>query len=226
MWLAAAAAIVIAGGARIDGQQSPGVRVTLARPDSLDPWELVGSGTWASADGVLRLDKPGTPLPAGSIRRPAALAILKTPALTSARLDVDLRCTAPVDVVYRDLELIFGYASPTRFYYVHLAGITDAVHNGVFLVNDADRRRIDRGTTPPQLKDQAWHHLRLDWQGAAGRVEIFVDGSSTAAFDVTDRTIAAGRVGLGSFDDTGEFRGIDLSGSAVPGFRGSAVRLP
>src|SRR5690242_5686877 len=147
-WLVAAGAVALVG-AGVHGSQNAAVRVTLARPDSLDRWEVVGSGTWAAADGVLRLEKPGTPLPAGSIRRPAALAILRTPPLASARLEVELRCTAPVDVVYRDLELIFGYDAPTRFYYAHLAGITDAVHNGVFLVDHADRRRIDRGTTPP-----------------------------------------------------------------------------
>ncbi len=206
------AALAGVGASAPGGRQDGDVHVTMATPDSLDRWELVGSGEWVADAGLLRLEKPGTPLPAGSIRRPAALAILQTPALAGARLDVDIRCTVPVDVVHRDLEVIFGYASPTRFYYVHLAGITDAVHNGVFLVNDADRRRVDAGTTPPQLKDQAWHHVRLDWQGATGRIQIRVDGSTMPVFDVTDRTISSGRVGLGSFDDTGEFKGIQLEG--------------
>jgi hypothetical protein len=176
----------------------------------LDGWILDGSGTWISSAGLLILQKPGAP--SGPIRRPAALALLDTPPLERASFQLELRCTAPLDVVHRDLEVIFGYESPTRFYYAHLSGITDAVHNGVFLVYDADRRRIDAGTTPPVLRDQEWHRVRLEWTGATGRIQIYVDDSAAPAFDLTDATIRAGRVGVGSFDDTGEFRRISLNG--------------
>ena len=84
-----------------------------------------------------------------------------------------------MDLPVRDVELIFGYESPTRFYYVHLAGITNAVHNGIFLVADADRRRLDQPDSVPQMKDQAWHHVRLERDPASGRIEIFMDGSTT-----------------------------------------------
>ena len=174
----------------------------------IDRWILDGSGTWISSSGLLILQKPGAP--SGAIRRPAALAILDTAPVERASFQLELRCTAPIDVVHRDLEVIFGYESPTRFYYAHLSGITDAVHNGVFLVYDADRRRIDAGTTPPVLRDQAWHRVRLEWTGATGRIQIYVDDSAAPAFDLTDATIRAGRVGVGSFDDTGEFRRITL----------------
>ncbi len=213
VWAIMTASMAFAGRQAIVGGRASDVRLTIARPDTLARWDLVGSGTWTTANGLLILQKAGSPLPAGSIRRPAALAILRTPSLAGARLDVQLRCTAPVDVIHRDLEIVFGYESPTRFYYVHLAGTTDDVHNGVFLVDNADRRRIDAGTTPAQLKDQAWHHVRLDWQAKTGRILIHVDDAAAPTFDVTDRTIQSGRVGLGSFDDTGEFRAIRVIGN-------------
>jgi hypothetical protein len=93
-----------------------------------------------------------------------------------------------------------------------LAGITNDVHNGVFLVAEADRRRIDAGTTPPQLKDQNWHDVRLVRDGSTGRVQVYVDRSPAPAWDLVDTTIRAGRVGLGSFDDTGEFRNVVVNG--------------
>jgi len=183
----------------------------LGAPDALSQFTLDGSGTWEVKDKMLVLTKAGTP--GGPIRRPAALAVLKSEPLTKATVEVEMRSTAPEEVKNRDLEIIFGYESPSRFYYVHLAGITDPNHNGIFLVDNKDRRRIDDGTTPQQLKDREWHRVRLERDGASGRIDIFVDGSKPSVLRATDTTIASGRVGLGSFDDTGEFRSLAVTGT-------------
>jgi len=65
----------------------------------------------------------------------------------------------------------------------------------------------------PQLKDQNWHRVRLERDGATGSIEIYVDGSQAPVLAASDTTIRSGRVGLGSFDDTGEFRKIEIMGS-------------
>jgi hypothetical protein len=187
------------------------VQPDFSAPGALARFTLDGSGTWDVKDQMLVLTKAGTP--GGPIRRPAALAVLQSEPLVRATVQVEMRSTAPEEVKNRDLEIIFGYQSPSRFYYVHLAGITDPNHNGVFLVDNKDRRRIDDGTAPPQLKDREWHRVRLERDGATGRIEVFVDGSAKPALQVTDTTIPAGRVGLGSFDDTGEFRRLSVSGT-------------
>jgi len=190
------------------------LRADLGSPQRLADWTLDGSGTWEVADNSLRLTKAG--VPGGPIRRPAALAVLKSPSFTKVTVEAEIKSTAPVDLAVRDVELIFGYESPTRFYYVHLAGITNAVHNGIFVVADADRRRLDEPNSVPQMKDQAWHRVRLERDPATGRIEVFVDGSTTPALKATDTTIAAGRIGFASFDETGEFRNIVVTGSANP----------
>ena len=148
-------------------------RPDLAAPDALTRFTLDGSGSWVVKDRMLVLASAGTP--GGPIRRPSALAVLQTEPLVRATVQVEMRSTAPEEVKNRDLEIIFGYESPRRFYYVHLAGITDPNHNGIFLVADTDRRRIDDGTAPPQLKDREWHRVRLERDGATGRIEVFVD---------------------------------------------------
>ena len=183
----------------------------LSAPDALSLFTLDGSGTWEIKDQMLVLAKAGTP--GGPIRRPSALAVLQSEPLVRATVQVEMRSTAPEEVKNRDLEIIFGYESPRRFYYVHLAGITDANHNGIFLVDNKDRRRIDDGTAAPQLKDREWHRVRLERDGDSGRIEVFVDGSAQAALHATDTAIRAGRVGLGSFDDTGEFRRFGVAGN-------------
>ena len=185
-------------------------RLDLGAPDSLSRFTLDGSGTWELKDRMLVLTKAGTP--GGPIRRPAALAVLQSDPLVRATVQVEMRSTAPEEVKNRDLEIIFGYESPRRFYYVHLAGITDPNHNGIFLVNNKDRRRIDDGRAPPQLTDREWHRVRLERDGATGQIDVFVDGAEKPALHATDTTIDAGRVGLGSFDDTGEFRRFSVAG--------------
>jgi hypothetical protein len=187
------------------------LRADLGSPQRIADWTLDGSGTWDVAEGTLRLTKAG--VPGGPIRRPAGLAILKSAPFTKLTLEAEIKSTAPVDLPVRDVELIFGYESPTRFYYVHLAGITNAVHNGIFVVADADRRRLDEPTSVPQMKDQAWHRVRLERDPSTGRIEIFMDGSTVPVLKATDTTIAAGRVGFGSFDETGEFRNIVVKGA-------------
>jgi|SRR5882672_2850605 len=186
-------------------------RLDFTTPDALGKLTLDGSGAWEVKDQLLILSKAGTP--GGPIRRPSALAVLQSDPLLRVTVQVEMRSTAPEEVKNRDLEIIFGYESPSRFYYVHLAGITDPNHNGIFLVDNTDRRRIDDGTAPPQLKDREWHRVRLERDGATGRTEIFVDGAKQPALHATDTTIPSGRVGLGSFDDTGEFRKFSVTGT-------------
>lgn len=202
--------LVLVLGAMGAAQESFSTRPDFTAADVLTRFTLDGNGAWEVADGKLILSKAGTP--AGPIRRPAALAILQSEPLVRATVQVEMRSTAPLEVKNRDLEIVFGYVSPKRFYYVHLAGITDAVHNGIFLVNDKDRRRIDDGTAPAQLTDREWHRVRLERDGETGRIEVFVDGAEQPSLAASDTSIRAGRIGLGSFDDTGEFRRFGVAG--------------
>jgi hypothetical protein len=50
--------------------------------------------------------------------------------------------------------------------------------------------------------------------GSTGRIEVFVDDSKAPVLSAIDSNIRTGRIGLGSFDDTGEFRDITVTGSA------------
>ena len=189
------------------------VRVDLSSAERLDAWTLDGNGAWTIRDGLLLLEKAG--VPSGAIRRPGALAILKTPALGDSSIAVDLRSDAPEAVIHRDLLLVAGWQSPTRHYYVHLSAVRDNVHNGIFVVDDADRRRIDDTSDRPALKDRAWHTARLVRTASTGRIEVFVDGETTPIMTATDRAIPSGRLGVGSFDDTGAFRAIRVQGLPV-----------
>ena len=207
------AALLLALGAGLAGQPATApisVRADLSSAGRLDAWTLDGSGGWTIRDGLLLLEKAG--VPAGPIRRPGALAILKTPALGDSSIEVELRSDAPEDVIHRDLLLVAGWQSPTRHYYAHLSAVRDNVHNGIFIVDGADRKRIDDESQRPALKDKGWHRVRLVRTAATGRLEVFVDGDTTPIMTATDRTIRAGRMGVGSFDDPAAFRSIRVHG--------------
>ena len=177
----------------------------------LADFDLDGSGTWKVKEGVVILEKEG--VPSGPIRRPAALAILKSEPLTDLTFQLDVRSTAPADLAVRDVQVIFGYQSPAEFYYVHVSAKTDAVHNGIFIVNKADRKRLDQPTSRAPLTDQAWHRVRLERSASTGSIAVFFDDDARPFLTATDKTFTWGLVGFGSFDETGEFRNIEVLGT-------------
>jgi hypothetical protein len=123
------------------GLPSVTIRPAISEARGLVDFDLDGNGGWKVAGDSLVLEKAG--VPGGPIRRPAAIAILKSQPLSDLTLDLELKSTAPVDLEVRDVLLIAGYRAPTEFYYVHISRKTDPVHNGIFLVNNADRKRLD-----------------------------------------------------------------------------------
>ena len=193
-------------------QKQSSFKPKLDSPSRISEWDVDGSGLWNISNGKLTLWKAG--VPAGPIRRPAALAVFKSAPFRHVTVEADIRCLAPLDVIRRDLDVVIAYESPSRFYYVHLSATTDSVHNGIFLVNNANRVRIDAGKGIPRLKDSTWHHVRVDRDGLTGRIEVFWDRSKKPILEARDTTICCGRIGFGSFDDTGEFRKIIIRGSS------------
>jgi hypothetical protein len=112
--------------------------------------------------------------------------------------------------------VVFNYVDALHFYYTHLSGdrgTEQAVHNGIFIVNGEPRRRIAGLEAPPALPDGAWHRVRVARDVSASSIEVFVDGQSRPLFSVTDPTFVCGQVGIGSFDETGDFDDVKLSSS-------------
>lgn len=193
-------------------RQDVSIRPDLTKSKNIAQWDLDGTGSWQIESGKLVLAKAG--IPSGPIRRPAALAILKTKPLLHSSIEADMLSTAAPDVARRDLDIIVAYESPQRFYYIHLSATSDDVHNGIFLVNNADRVRIDSGKSKPLLTDFSWRRVLVERDGQSGRIAVYMDESITPSLQAIDTTIRRGRVGLGSFDDTGEFRDIVVKGDS------------
>ncbi|HWP48741.1 MAG TPA: hypothetical protein VNM22_16415 [Candidatus Limnocylindrales bacterium] len=185
----------------------------LYNPTTLELWEFQTPQSWVLENGVLALKRAG--IPSGPIRKPAEWAILKTEPFTDVQLWLEARCDAPLEQKGRDIILIFGYQSPTRFYYAHLSNQTDRVHNGIFLVNDADRQRIDDGKGIARLMDNSWYTIHLLRKVQTGAIQVYVSDMQTPALSANDTTLRWGRVGIGSFDDTGAFKNLRIVGELM-----------
>jgi hypothetical protein len=59
-----------------------------------------------------------------------------------------------------------------------------------------------------RLAGRAWHRVRLERDVTSGAINVFVDDDRMPSLSAVDRTLTWGRVGVGSFDETGEFRSI------------------
>lgn len=217
--LAVALAAPLAGAqAQTHAQPTEGPGLAVVKPRaSLADWDPVTEDKWAFEDGQVILTEPGTAQPGP--RRPFEYAVVtKGPELGSLTYRAEVRIDEAVTVTNRDVILVWNYQSPTRFYYAHLS--TDNTiypHNGIFVVNDADRLRIDHqwnGTVgaAPSITDAEWHDVRLDYNARTGAIAVYLDGADEPRMTATDTTFTGGRFGFGSFDNFGRIRDVTVAG--------------
>lgn len=191
----------------------------VVKPHATDrDWDPLTPEKWTFADGQVVMTQRGE-APQGP-RRPFEYAIVeKGPELHSVSYRAEVRIDEPVTRNDRDVILVFNYQSPTRFYYAHLSqDNTIYPHNGIFVVDDADRQRIDdqwNGTTgaPAAIDDTDWHDVRLDYHAPSGQIAVFVDDASEPLMTATDTSFSGGRVGFGSFDNYGRIRDVTVTGT-------------
>ncbi|MBV8071983.1 MAG: hypothetical protein JO270_18890 [Acidobacteriaceae bacterium] len=162
---------------------------------------------------VLHLVTAKGPLPGP--RRPVQFAIAQTPEFRAVTLTADVR---PLG---RSLLIVFAYRDPSHFDYAHLSidtAIAQPFHNGIFHVFGGERVRISPQTGPPAFPaGNRWYHVRLRFDGATGKVQVDVDGRPVPALEAVDLSLNSGRVGIGSFDETADFRNVKIEGIPVSG---------
>lgn len=187
---------------------------TLKPLETRESWSFGDPAAWTwSKDGgtdVLTLKQPSKFKPV--VRSPFNLAWLKTADWTSFTLTVEARLTR-FDEGNNDLCLAFARQDDTRFYYAHLGEKADAVHHQLHLVDHADRRAITAtrtGGTP--WKAGTWHKLKLTHDSTTGAITVYFDDMEKPVLTARDKTLDHGWIGLGSFDDLGEFRNLVIEG--------------
>jgi hypothetical protein len=176
------------------------------QPTDANAWKVVKTDK-GSHFSQFQLSKTKPPY-----RSPHNIALVKDLLVTDFVLEAKAQSTGK-DGDHRDMCLFFGYQDPSHFYYVHLAKKTDDRANQIFLVNAADRAKISTKTTPGTKWDDAWHHVKVVRTVKDGQIAVFFDDMTNPAIIATDKTFAWGQVGVGSFDDSGNWDDIKLFGN-------------
>ena len=175
---------------------------------SLNAWQMPHPEDWSilteSGNHFLHMNRnrePGVP------RRPLQFALIKGINVGSFKFKARLRRAG------KSMIVVFNHSDTLHFYYAHLSadsGAKEPVHNGVFIVDGAPRRRIAGTEAPPALPDSEWHGVEIDRDAGSGLIQVFMDSQARPLFSVVDHTFNCGQVGIGSFDETGDFDDVML----------------
>ena len=175
-------------------------------------WTVVNASDWkVSGEGAaqtLELNTHRGPLPGP--RRPIQFAIAETAPFTRVTVAVEARART------RSLMMVFAYQDAAHFNYAHLStdtGTKQPVHNGVFHVFGGERVRISSPEGPAAFAAiDRWYKVKLQWDGTKGTVSVEVDGHPVPALQAVDVSLKSGKIGLGSFDEVGDFRNLKITG--------------
>lgn len=146
------------------------------------------------------------------VRSPHNMARVKDLVVTDFTLEVDAKQTGK-EYGHRDLCFFFGYQDPSHFYYVHLATVADPHANSIFLVNGAPRVSIAQKRTNGTDWKTGYHRIRIERDTASGSIKVYFNDMKVPVMETVDKTFLHGEVGVGSFDDTGNFDNFILRGT-------------
>jgi len=177
----------------------------------LQQWSFPSAADWEigseANNHFLNLRKAG---PIGAPRRPLQFALVKDLCLGDFTLRVKVRRAG------RSMLIVFGYVDTLHFYYAHLSADSGdhRVHNGLFKVDGGERFRLAGEGAAPALPDQNWHEAKIARKDSSGDIQVFIDGDQEPRFRHADASFRFGRIGLGSFDETGSFDDLRVEGES------------
>ncbi len=193
-----------------------GEKVSLVFEDDfedgeLSEWQATDERAWRVEEGrggkVLSLFRASRYKP--PVRSPHNINLIKDVVAGDFVMEVEMRSTTK-DYAHRDLCLFFGYQDAGHFYYVHIANKSDAHANSIFAVDGEPRVSIAETRTAGTRWDDKWHRVRLVRDVAKGSIKVFFDDKAEPIMTAVDKRFSNGKIGVGSFDDTGTFDNIRI----------------
>jgi hypothetical protein len=178
-------------------------------PDPKDSvWKIIEAGE--PGNHVLRCTGISKYQP--KYRSPLSIAWLKDIEVTDFELTARVQETHTDAGPHRDLCFFWGYQDPTHFYYVHLGAKADPHACQIFIVNDAPRTMITKKEAKGTPWTEGWHNVRVTRRVDDGAMEVYFDNMREPYMTASDKTFTWGRVGIGTFDDHGNFDDVVLRG--------------
>ena len=182
--------------------------------DTLKPfWGIETLSTRGQPNHVLRVLGKSDYRPPH--RSPHSISLLKNLVVGDFELTVDVQNTNVKAGGHRDLCLFWGYQDPSHYYYVHFGAKADPHACQIFIVNDAPRTMItvDQAVGTPWT--DGWHRLKVVRNVDNGTIEVFFDAMDKPLMTAHDSTFTWGQIGIGTFDDHGNFDNLVLRGLKV-----------
>lgn len=181
-----------------------------------DRWEQSDPKAWklTEKDGTKVYSQFQPSKVENPVRSPFNRALIKELYVSDCVLDVKLQSTVK-DYGHRDMCLFFGFQDPSHLYYVHLGKQADDHANQIFIVNNEPRKKISLQSTPGTNWTDNWHHARVIRKVESGTIEVFFDDMEKPVMKAVDKTFTWGQVGIGTFDDTGNFDDVLVYGKKV-----------
>ncbi len=210
VWLSLALLTLIAAGGSLHAQSGvpDGYELVYSQDftdaTALDDFTFSDQRAWGYAAGDWRgyLELKGGSKYEPKHRSPLNIALIDDLLLADFVLEAEAWQTGR-EYGHRDLSLFFGFEGPNRYYYAHLATEPDDRAHNIFLVDNADRAPM--GAVPDEGVDwgRGWKRVRVERQD--GALRVYFDGGKQPTVSTDRDPLGWGRVGFGSFDDTGRF---------------------
>ena len=185
-------------------------------PDPADSvWEIVEADTGAGDAGNHVLRVTGASKYEPPYRSPLSIAWLKDKNIGDFELTTRVQNTNPSGGPHRDLCVFWGRQSPAEFYYVHFGAKADPHACQIFIVNNDKRTMITRDQAGGTPWTDGWHDIKVIRRVADGTMEVYFDDMTKPLMTARDNTFGAGQVGIGTFDDSGNFDNLVIRGENV-----------
>jgi hypothetical protein len=176
-------------------------------------WEIVEVARGDQKTHALRCTGASTYLP--PVRSPHSIALVKELVLGDFEITATVQNTNADAGNHRDLCFFWGHQDPSHFYYVHLGAKADPHSCQIFIVNGEPRTKISVKESAGIPWTEGWHQVKVVRKVGDGSIEVFFDDLQTPVMTARDKTFLWGRVGIGTFDDHGNFDDLLITGTRV-----------
>lgn len=169
-------------------------------------WVVEGSG----ADQVMKML---VARPSLQPRRPAQHAIAEVGPFDEVTVEAEVRRAK--EPANSQLIILYAWQDADHFDYAHFSpdeATKQPVHNGIFHVYGGDRVRISQADGPASLPSFDWTPVKVQWSGKTGLVRVWSNGKEMPSMKGADLSLTKGKVGIGSFFHTAEFRKVKITG--------------
>jgi hypothetical protein len=170
-----------------------------------EAWKVVQDDVNGTKQNVLSLFKQSNYKP--PVRSPVNIAWINNLKVSHFVLEAKCRITTEL-IPHRDLCFFLAGIDASHMIYCHVAQQEDKIHNQIHLVNAKDREPITVKHAKGTPWDEKYHTVKITRVDAG--VSVYFDG---ALLMWTDRQeLPEGKLGVGSFDDLGNFAEITVWG--------------